>query len=49
MLWLNGRWQKIEARQRAGLLLVLLGQWSLLYAPGRPLRRLLTRALGLPR
>ncbi len=31
-----------------GLPLALLGQWSLLYAPGRPLRRLLTRALGSP-
>lgn len=49
MLWLIGRWQQIEARRRAGLPLALLGQWSLLYAPGRPLRRLLTRALGLPR
>jgi len=31
-----------------GLPLALYGQWSLLYAPGRPLRRLLIRALALP-
>ena len=31
-----------------GLPLALLGQWLVLYAPGRPLHRLLTRTLGLP-
>ncbi len=30
-----------------GLPLALAGQWYLLHAPGRPLRRLLSRALGL--
>jgi hypothetical protein len=32
-----------------GLPLALAGQWLVLYAPGRPLHRLLTRALGLRR
>jgi hypothetical protein len=31
-----------------GLPLALAGQWLLLYAPGRPLHRLLARTLGLP-